>query len=83
MSTDTAYAPRVRRRGFAPPVAAKNAGDEVLAAGRVFDLIRDDPALSWRVFVLREGNPADRPPLTWRDVLDQIEPPVTPSPPEA
>jgi hypothetical protein len=73
VNADSAYAPRARRRAFAPLVAATDG--EVLAAGRVFDLIRDDSALSWRVFVMREGNPVDRPRMTWRDVLDQLEPP--------
>lgn len=75
MSTDTALPPRVRRRAraFSPRVAATDDGGEVLAAGRVMELIRDDPALSWRVFVMREGDAADRPPMRWRDVLDQIE----------
>ena len=44
---------------------------EVLACGRVFDLVRDDPALSWRVFLLRT-DPAEAP--SWVEVLAAIEP---------
>jgi len=56
-----------RRRSFVRP--SEHAA-EVLACGAVFDLIRDDRALGWRVFLLRH-DPAHRP--SWVAVLAAIK----------
>ena len=65
--------PRLPRwRSFVRP--AEHAA-EVLACGAVFDLVRNDPALNLRVFLLRHDS-AETP--SWVDVLAAIEKDRTP-----
>lgn len=61
------------RRLPEPEPVRPDGGAELLAMARVFELIRNDRALNWRVFRLRAGTDAGRAPSSWAEVLAAIE----------